>query len=379
VSFPAPGRPIPCRGAALVVVVLLAAGMAACAGSGAGTPPAAGAGTDPTVASGQAASAPEATTTGPGGEALGSGRQVTFAFGGDVHFEQELRRLLDRDPADVLATQRPVLSSADIAMVNLETAITTRGTAAVKDFTFRAPPAAFTALAGAGVDVATMANNHGLDYGPVGLTDTLAAAKAAGFPIVGIGLNAEQAYAPWRTEVNGQRIAVIGATQVIDSQFITSWSATDSHPGLASAKDVDRLVAAVRAARADSDTVVVYLHWGTERVSCPNPQQKELAAALQQAGADIIIGGHAHVLLGAGMLDNAFVAYGLGNFFFYATAGNRADSGVVTVQATGRRIDGYQFVPAHISGGQARTLTGVAAEAAVTAWTALRPCTGLTP
>ena len=366
----------------MAVGALLAGGAAACAGSGSGaTPPASpsDAAVGPTGSPDDSSGTTEPATTQPPAESLGSGRPVTFAFGGDVHFEEELRRLLDRDPANVLSTQRAVLSAADIAMVNLETAVTTRGTAAVKDFTFRAPPAAFTALAGAGIDVATVANNHGLDYGPVGLTDTLAAAEAAHFPIVGIGLTAAQAYAPWRTEVNGQRIAVIGATQVLDSQFITSWSATDTHPGLASAKNVDRLVAAVRAARADSDTVVVYLHWGTERVSCPNPQQKELAAALQQAGADIIIGGHAHVLLGGGMLDNAFVAYGLGNYFFYATAGNRADSGVVTVQATGRHIDGYQFVPAHISGGQARTLTGEAAATAVKAWTALRPCTGLTP
>lgn len=355
-------------------MIALLASLAGCTGSDRARATTA----DDSIATDSTATTSATTSPGPAREALGSGRQVTFAFGGDVHFEQELRALLDRDPANVLATQRPVLSSADVAMVNLETAITTRGTPVAKDFTFRAPPAAFTALAAAGVDVATVANNHGLDYGPVGLADTVAAAKAAGFPIVGIGATAAEAYAPWRTEVNGQRISVIGATQVIDSELITSWTATDTHPGLASAKDVDRLVAAVRAARADSDTVVVYVHWGTERVSCPNPQQKQLASALQAAGADIIIGGHAHVLLGGGMLDDAFVAYGLGNYFFYATAGNRADSGVVLVQATGRRIDGYQFSPAHISGGQARTLTGSAADQAIKAWTALRPCTGLT-
>ena len=365
-------------GAALVALALMAGTAAACAGSGGGDSASAPPGSDLPDAT-KPPDTPQPTSTEPAAESLGSGNQVTFAFGGDVHFEKELRTLLDRDPSTVLAPQQAVLARADIAMVNLETAITTRGTAAVKDFTFRAPPAAFTALAAAGIDVATVANNHGLDYGPVGLADTLAAAKAADFPIVGIGVTAAEAYAPWRTTVNGQRVAVIGATQVIDSQYIADWSATDTHAGLASAKNVERLVAAVKSARADSDTVVVYLHWGTERVSCPNPQQKELAAALQSAGADIIIGSHAHVLLGGGMLDNAFVAYGLGNYFFYATVGNGADSGVVTVQATGRRIDGYQFVPAHISGGQARTLTGSAADAAVKAWTALRPCTGLTP
>ena len=248
-----------------------------------------------------------------------------------------------------------------------------------KDFTFRAPPAAFDALRAAGIDVVTVANNHGLDYGPVGMADTLAAARAAAFPIVGMGTNQDEAFAPWHTEIAGQRIAVIGATQVLDSSLITAWTATATQGGLASAKLVDRLTAEVRKARADSDTVIVFLHWGTERSQCPNPQQQELAVALQQAGADIIVGSHAHVLLAGGRLANAFVDYGLGNYFFYATVGNRADTGVVKVTATGRRIDSYEFLPAHISGGQARSLTGTAATTATTAWNALRSCTNLTP
>ena len=135
----------------------------------------------------------------------------------------------------------------------------------------------------------------------------------------------------------------------------------------------------MRKARDDSDTVIVFLHWGTERTQCPNPQQQQLAVSLQQAGADIIVGSHAHVLLAGGRLANAFVDYGLGNYFFYATTGNRADTGVVKVTVTGRRIDGYQFLPAHISGGQARSLSGEDATEATASWNALRKCTNLTP
>jgi len=80
-------------------------------------------------------------------------------------------------------------------MVNLETAITTRGTPQSKEFTFRAPPSALTALQGAGIDVATMANNHGLDYGEVGLHDSLLAIHSSGYPVVGIGSDAAAAYA----------------------------------------------------------------------------------------------------------------------------------------------------------------------------------------
>ena len=85
----------------------------------------------------------------------------------------------------MLAPIAPVLRRADVAMVNLETAVTDRGSAAAKAFTFRAPTSAFSALAAGGVDVVNVANNHGMDFGPTGLRDTLSAGKRAGMPIVG--------------------------------------------------------------------------------------------------------------------------------------------------------------------------------------------------
>ena len=279
----------------------------------------------------------------------------------------------------MLAPIAPVLGSADLTVANLETAVTDRGTPAPKEFTFRAPATALTALAAGGIDVASMANNHGMDYGPVGLQDSLAARNASGFPIIGIGNNATEAFAPYRATIKGQRIAVIGATQVLDANLVSSWTATDAQAGLASAKDVPRLVAAVQAARTDSDTVVVFLHWGVETHTCPSPDQQQLARTLVDAGADIVIGGHAHRLEGAGRMDAAFVGYGLGNFAFYAKPGPGAESGIVFVTATGRDIDSYQFSPAVISNGVPQPLSGAAATNAVAAWNDLRGCTGLAP
>jgi poly-gamma-glutamate synthesis protein (capsule biosynthesis protein) len=94
---------------------------------------------------------------------LGSWRPVVLAFGGDIHFEGVLRSKLDASPSRVLAPIAPVLRRGDVAMVNLETAVTERGTAQPKEFVFRAPATAFAALRGGSVDVATMAKNHGLD------------------------------------------------------------------------------------------------------------------------------------------------------------------------------------------------------------------------
>lgn len=308
---------------------------------------------------------------------LGSGRPVTFAFGGDVHFESPIRERLAASPASVLAPIAPVLSRADVAMVNLETAVTARGEPAAKAFVFRAPASAFTALEAGGVDVVTIANNHGMDFGRTGLRDTLAAGRAAGVPVVGAGWNDRQAYAPHRITVDGQRIAIIGATQVLDDHLASEWTAGPTKIGLASAKNEPRLVRAVRDARRTSDTVVVYLHWGLELETCPTGAQTSLAAKLVDAGADVIVGSHAHVLLGAGRMKQALVAYGLGNFVFYAFRELTSQTGVLEVTVTGRRIDGYRWRPARISGGIPHVVSASERARARAGWNGLRSCTGL--
>jgi poly-gamma-glutamate synthesis protein (capsule biosynthesis protein) len=320
------------------------------------------------------------TTTGKpqaGDDREPTGTPVTLAFGGDVHFEGAIAARLAADPATTFGPIAGVLRRADLAVVNLETAITERGTPASKDFTFRAPPPALTALKEAGVDVATMANNHGLDFGPVGLRDSLAAAKAARFPVVGVGRDADEAYRAHLVTVKGQRIAVIGATQVLDSSLAAAWTAGPGKPGMASAYEESRLLAAVRAARQAADTVVVDLHWGRELVNCPIDRQRALAPKLVAAGADVVVGSHAHILLGGGYLRGAYVHYGLGNFVFYSGGGVTSQSGVLLLTMRGRAVTASRWVPATISGGIPIPLQGDAATRAVTTWQSLRRCTGL--
>jgi poly-gamma-glutamate synthesis protein (capsule biosynthesis protein) len=306
---------------------------------------------------------------------------VTLAFGGDVHFEGVLRSKLQTDPLGMFSPIAPTLTAADVAMVNLETAVTERGSAQGKQYVFRTSPRAFDALRAAGVDVVTMANNHGIDFGPVGLQDSLAAIAASGFPTVGIGVDAASAYRPWRVEVKGQRLAVFGATDVLDGALEPAWTAADGKAGLASAKgaNLTRLADAVRAARTDSDTVVVYLHWGVEGQSCPSARQREVAQVLTAAGADVVVGSHAHRVMGAGRLGGAFVAYGLGNFAFYNESGPSGATGVLEVTVTGRAVGPYAWIPARIRGGVPTPLADSQAAAARASWEAQRACTGLAP
>jgi poly-gamma-glutamate synthesis protein (capsule biosynthesis protein) len=306
-------------------------------------------------------------------------RPVVLAFGGDVHFEGVIGDELRETPNLVLASISRVLKPADLTVVNLETAITSRGSRASKEFVFRAPATAFAALRAGGVDVASMANNHGLDYGEAGLRDSLAAAKRYRFPVIGIGLDDAQAYRPFRATIRGQRIAVIGATQVLDDHLISAWTAGPGKPGLASAKDVPRLVRAVRAARVTSDTVVVYLHWGIELQRCPSSVQRTLAKQLVAAGADVVVGGHAHRLQGTGRMGNALVGYGLGNFVWYGTSELSTQTGVLLVTLGGRKVLTYRWEPARIVSGTPRPLTGAERRSEIANWRSLRGCTGLRP
>ncbi|NYD22526.1 CapA family protein [Kineococcus aurantiacus] len=309
-------------------------------------------------------------------------RPVTIAVAGDTHFEGASASALEPGGLQAIA---PVLGAADLAVVNVETAITDRGQAAGKKYTFRAPASALGALEAAGVDVAAMANNHSLDYGRTGLTDTLAAAEAEGLPVIGLGRDADAAFAPHRATVDDNRIAVFDATQVLDSSLATAWTATDTQPGLASVQTAagrQRLVDAVEAERSRSDSVVVVLHWGRESRDCPTDDQQGLAAALVAAGADAVVGSHAHVQLGQGYLESGgrkgFVDYGLGNFVFYAKRGAAVETGVLelTLPGTGG-VSAARWRPATIRGGVPVPLEGEAADEAVRHKESLRSCTDL--
>jgi poly-gamma-glutamate synthesis protein (capsule biosynthesis protein) len=125
---------------------------------------------------------------------------VTLAFAGDVHFQLHLAALLDH-PSGALGPITQTLKATDVTMVNLESAITGRGTPEAKElevasqrYYYRTSPAALGVLTAAGIDVVTMANNHDADYGPVGVADSLASIRTSPIPVVGIGRNRRTAF-----------------------------------------------------------------------------------------------------------------------------------------------------------------------------------------
>jgi poly-gamma-glutamate capsule biosynthesis protein CapA/YwtB (metallophosphatase superfamily) len=321
-------------------------------------------------------------------------RPVTIAFAGDVHFEGPLRSRL-AEPATALAPVTGALAAADLAVVNLETSIGEGGRPEPgKRFTFRAPASALTALAAAGVDVATMANNHALDFGRGMLPSTftaVAAVRRADPPltVVGIGADVTAAFRPALTDVGGTIVATIGAT-IADTDPTADptgqWAATTTSPGTADAVDPRRLLRSVARAAARADVVVVYVHWGVQGESCPTGRQRRLARTLVARGADVVVGSHAHRLQGAGHLGDGYVAYGLGNYAWYTpSSGPGADTGVLTLtvrpapapdgRATVVRSD---WEPARIgTDGLPSRVTGAASEDFAAGLATLRACAGL--
>ena len=313
----------------------------------------------------------------------GDGEPVTFVFGGDVNFQgpSVLASRLAQDPRTALGPGAArLLSHSNLSMVNFESALTFGGCPVPqpKDYVFFAPQAAIAAFEGARTTLVTEANNHGEDCGLPGLRQALTIRARTHYRIIGIGKDAAAAFASYQTVIRGEHIGIIAATQVIDTDLVSSWTATATQPGLASAYEVQELVQAVQAARRIDDTVIVFLHWGIQLDACPDPIQEPLATELVRAGADIVVGSHAHVLLGAGYLGRALVDYGLGNFAFYNDPYPTDVSGTLAVTATGRHIDAYTWRPAIIVNDLPVPASGAAAAQVQARFVGARACTDLT-
>ena len=308
---------------------------------------------------------------------------VTLAFAGDMHFQLHLAALLDH-PRGALGPIRRTLAAADLTMVNLESAITDRGTPEAKElevagqrYYFRTSPAALDVLGAAGVDLVTMANNHGADYGAVGLKDTLAAIRNGPIPVIGIGRDRQRAFAPYRASIRGTDFAFLAADASMREGSSDVWAAGPTTPGIAAAHAgrPRALLAAVRAASQQADVVVVYLHWGAELRGCPTLQQRTTARALAEAGADVIVGAHAHVLLGSAWVGDTYVNYGLGNFLWYHD--HQPDTGVLRVSIRNGEVVGDSWTPARIqASGLPLPLRGGDRAAAIADWHRLHGCTG---
>lgn len=257
----------------------------------------------------------EETPEEPAKEEVVEPQKSTLVFTGDILLTGYLLSQYDNSGINgiVASDIAEEMNKADLTMINEEFPFSNRGTAMEdKQYTFRIEPDRVNVLNELGVDIVTLANNHTLDYGQDALTDTFETLSKANIQYVGAGNNYDEAKQLREFNINDKNIGILAASRVIP---VPNWAAGTS-PGVFSTYDASGLVEEIKAADQICDIVIVYVHWGVERNEYPEEYQRELAKAYIDAGADIVIGSHPHVLQGIEYYNGKPIIYSLGNFVF---------------------------------------------------------------
>lgn len=276
-------------------------------------------------------------------------QEVSVVFAGDILFDDNyaiMARMKQRGGAiesSISQDMLEVMRGADIFMLNNEFPYSGRGEPTPdKMFTFRGRPEYASYLQDMGADIVSLANNHASDYGTVSLTDTLDILNGLEMPFVGAGRNLDEAAKPVYFVVNGLKIAFLSATQIERMENPATKGAGPDSPGVFRCLQIDRLLQEIRQAKQISDFVIVYIHWGTESTDEIDWAQKEQAPKIAEAGADLIIGDHPHVLQPLGYCMDVPVVYSLGNFLFNSKA---QDTCLVRAVLDAGGLKSLQFIP----------------------------------
>lgn len=265
---------------------------------------------------------------------------------GDVMLDRALgEAVLAGDVGYPFAQIEGMLSIADMAIGNLESALGDLGTPEKKGYTFRAPKETAETLSLAGFDLLSLANNHAMDFGAEGLIQAIQLLEARGINTVGAGADDAAAHSPVIFEMNGIKLAFLAYVDVpvefrgFDAR---AWTAGENRPGVAWAEPM-RIHTDVTAALSQADLVVVILHSGYENVTQPSPPQVAAAHAAVEAGAKLVIGHHTHVLQPIELFRDSVIAYGLGNFAF-EDAGP-PETGLLNIWIDARGVRELELVP----------------------------------
>ena len=270
--------------------------------------------------------------------------KLTLMAVGDIHIKRP-------DPLSIFGDTAEVLARADVLLGNQEGPVSDRGEPllakrSVGSVCLRAPVGSIAAEAEIGFSAMTLANNHTMDYGPEALLQTRDLLHAHGIATAGAGADAKEAHTPAIIECNGVRIAMLGYTSVFP---VSGFAAGDGQPGVATVRvstsyqappsvpyqpgtpavtltvpqgdDMRQMADDIAGAADDADLVVVQFHWGVAGYAHPIGYMKEMARFAVDAGADLILGNHAHVLQGLEVYRDALICYCLNHFAFETNPG----------------------------------------------------------
>jgi poly-gamma-glutamate capsule biosynthesis protein CapA/YwtB (metallophosphatase superfamily) len=289
----------------------------------------------------------------------------TISAGGDVLGDRSIRDVMDaHGPAGPFRKVTSYFAASDFGLVNLETPLTDEGSPQTwKDVVFKGDPRLAKGLSEAGINVVTLANNHAMDQGASGLLDTMKWLRKSDVAACGAGRDLADAYAPRVLDADGVEVAFLGFTDVVPAGY----PATASNPGTTPGRsDVAAMKRAVAKAAKHSDYVVVSWHWNFEFTNAPSALELTEGKAAIDAGADLVLAHHPHVLQGIQTYHGGLIAYSLGDLVFDHCSGPMAETVIIKAEVNAKRIEvkliptalAYDGTPTRARGAQAASILG---------------------
>src|SRR3989338_7795401 len=244
-----------------------------------------------------------------------TGEDVSLVAVGDISYSRGVERIVkkQKDINYPFLKIRDYLKNADIVFGNLETPITKGREISDFEMVFRSNPGTEQALKEAGFSVLSLANNHTPNFGEQGLSDTVSYLDSSGIKHVGAGINEQEAAKPAYIETKGIKLAFLGYndTDVVPA----SYEASEARAGTAFMR-LEKMSKVVRKTKQETNFVIVSMHSGTEYAAKPNNSQINFAHSAIDAGADLVIGHHPHVVQTMEKYKGKLIFYSLGNFVF---------------------------------------------------------------
>lgn len=290
---------------------------------------------------------------------------VTITSGGDVIGGFAVSGVVASMGSGLFKSIAPYFEKSDFGFVNLESPLTSGGDAqGWKDVVIKGNPALAPAMAKSGINVVTMANNHAGDMGDSGLLDSIKYCEKSDIAVVGVGRNLKEAQAGVVLKTSaaasaggttrGAKTAFLGFSDVLPVGYPATSTSPGTSPGRANLNAVKKNI---RAAAKRADYVIVGWHWNFEYKRAPSYLESSEGKAAIDAGADLVIAHHPHLLDGVQAYHGGLIVYSLGNLVFSGFSGETAQTVLVKAKVTLRSIDA-QLIPVITSGSGVPTLAG---------------------
>ncbi len=281
-------------------------------------------------------------------------KSFSLIAGGDIMLSRGTERYIETyGPIYPFIRIAEEIRKHDIAFANLESPISKRGSRFLPDkgIYFRADPSVAEGLKYSGFNVFSLANNHSLDWGVDGITDTIDILEENGLRYTGIGRNRQEAFRPVTFSMSGTRVAIISFNDIYPFKITESSGRTMTTLTL----DSPDLKAEIARLKNNCDILIASLHTGIEYVRQPEPEKVEKMKRLIEYGVDIVIGSHPHVVQDVKIYNGGLIAYSLGNLIFDQSWSNETSVGLLLeVAFIGKKPIYYRLHLVSIKDAQAR-------------------------